>query len=75
VDIPYSGYTIQKNNQRKKNFEKSRVKEELSLKKIGSLYELLMITLNREDPDPDWSKKDYNLVLTGQKPTLVRGGH
>jgi len=33
-----------------------------------------MITLNREDLDPNW-KMEYILVLTGQKVTLVRGGH
>jgi hypothetical protein len=45
-------------------------------KKIGSLSELLMITLNREDPDSRTGAiVGCNLVLTGQKPTLVRGGH
>jgi hypothetical protein len=37
---------------------------EISLKKIGSLSNLMMITLKQRRPDPDWSDKGCNLVLT-----------
>jgi hypothetical protein len=46
--------------------KKRRKHREISLKKIGSLSKLLMITLNREDPDPELEQiVGYNLVLTG----------
>jgi hypothetical protein len=54
---------------------RNKVVGKFSLRKIGKFPKELMATLEREDPDPDWSNRGHGLVLTGKKSTLVRGGH